>query len=123
MLTGSCNCGTVRFEVADTLRTSACHCGQCRKQSGHHWASGLAHDHAVTITGDVTWYASSDFAKRGFCPTCGSFLFWKMSSEDKISFSLGAIDGATGLRLDRHIFTASKGDYYDIADGVPQRET
>ncbi|MEX0371015.1 MAG: GFA family protein [Tateyamaria sp.] len=122
MLTGSCNCAAVTFNVEKTLRSSACHCGQCRKQSGHHWASGLADDADVTISGDVRWFASSDFAQRGFCPVCGSFLFWKMTGEDKISFSLGAIDGSTGLALDRHIFTASKGDYYDIADGVPQRE-
>ncbi|WP_299285432.1 GFA family protein [uncultured Tateyamaria sp.] len=122
MLTGSCNCKAITFEVANTIRASACHCGQCRKQSGHHWASGLAHDSDVTITGPVTWFASSRTAKRGFCPTCGCFLFWKMEGEAKISFSLGTIDGATGLRLDRHIFTADKGDYYDIADNVPQRK-
>lgn len=122
MLRGSCNCQAVTFEVRETLRSSACHCGQCRKQSGHHWASGLAFDQDVTISGDVTWFASSDFARRGFCPKCGCFLFWKMQNEDKISFSLGTIDGATGLKLDRHIFVADKGDYYDIADGVPQRE-
>ncbi|MEO0745542.1 MAG: GFA family protein [Pseudomonadota bacterium] len=123
MLSGSCNCGAVTFTVAQTHRSSACHCGQCRKQTGHHWASGLAADSDVTITGNVTWHASSDFARRGFCPVCGCFLFWKMQAEPRISFSLGAIDGDTGLRLDRHIFTASKGDYYDIADSVPQRET
>ena len=38
-----------------------------------------------------------------------------------LSFALGAIDGPTGLTLDRHIFTATKGDYYAIADGLPQR--
>ncbi|GGH27758.1 hypothetical protein SAMN05444007_104132 [Cribrihabitans marinus] len=27
---------------------------------------------------------------------------------------------ADRLRLQKHIFTADKGDYYDIADGVPQ---
>ncbi|MEO0669646.1 MAG: GFA family protein [Pseudomonadota bacterium] len=123
MLSGSCNCGAVTFTVARTQRSSACHCGQCRKQTGHHWASGLAADSDVTITGNVTWHASSGFARRGFCPVCGCFLFWKMQAEPRISFSLGAIDGDTGLRLDRHIFTASKGDYYDIADSVPQRET
>lgn len=122
MLTGSCNCKSVTFTVENVMRSSACHCGQCRKQSGHHWASGLAADNDVSISGDVRWYRSSDVAKRGFCPTCGSFLFWKMDSEPKISFSLGTIDGDTGLALDRHIFTADKGDYYDIADNVPQRE-
>jgi aspartyl-tRNA(Asn)/glutamyl-tRNA(Gln) amidotransferase subunit A len=39
---------------------------------------------------------------------------------DWTSVALGAIDGPTGLRLQRHIFVADKGDYYDIADGLPQ---
>jgi hypothetical protein len=34
--------------------------------------------------------------------------------------ALGALDGATGVQLERHIFVAEKGDYYDIADGLPQ---
>lgn len=122
MLNGSCNCGAVRFKVAAVIRCSACHCGQCRKQSGHHWASGLAADSDIEIQGEVQWFASSETAQRGFCPRCGCFLFWKKNRKPKTSFSLGCIDGTTGLHLDRHIFTADKGDYYDIADGVPQWE-
>lgn len=124
MLEGSCNCGAIRFTVdggGDSV--SACHCSQCRKQSGNYWASGYAADDRFTITGEPRWYAASATAKRGFCPTCGSFLFWKALDEGGMSFSLGAIDGPTGLSLQKHIFTAFKGDYYDIADGVPQRET
>lgn len=121
-LSGSCNCKGVTFTVAAQNRATACHCGQCRKQSGHHWASGQALRADFDITGDVRWYAASDTAKRGFCPTCGTFLFWAHNVEDTMSFSLGVIDGATGLHLQRHIFTADKGDYYDIADNVPQRE-
>jgi len=33
------------------------------------------------------------------------------------SVALGAIDGPTGLALERHIFVADKGDYYEIGDG------
>lgn len=121
MIKGSCNCKGVIFTVAPLEGTSACHCGQCRKQSGHHWASGEGKVTDFEITGEVRWFAASDMAKRGFCPTCGCFLFWKHNDEDKMSFSLGLIDGPTGLRLQRHIFVADKGDYYDIADGLPQR--
>lgn len=38
-------------------------------------------------------------------------------------FVIAAIDGPTGLTLREHIFVADKGDYYDIADGLPQRQT
>jgi hypothetical protein len=33
---------------------------------------------------------------------------------------MGAFDAPTGTRLAMHIFVAEKGDYYDIADGLPQ---
>jgi len=47
-------------------------------------------------------------------------LFWKAKCEDAISFSLGSIDGPTGLSLETHFFTGSAGDYYEISDDVPQ---
>lgn len=123
MLSGSCNCKGVTFTVTDGDQSvSACHCTQCCKQSGHHWASGYTATSNFEILGDVRWFESSGTAKCGFCPACGCFLFWKANTEDGMSFSLGAIDGPTGLKLQKHIFVADKGDYYEIADGVPQRE-
>ena len=118
---GSCLCGAVTFETkAEPQSLSVCHCSQCRKQSGHLWASAHVSDGDLAIKGDVRWFQSSNDAKRGFCPTCGSFLFWKHAADDHTSFALGAIDGPTGLKLERHIFTVDKGDYYDITDGLPQ---
>ena len=123
MTKGSCLCGDVSFETDATPEgMSACHCGQCRKQSGHVWASAHVPKSTLTITGPVKWFAASEMAERGFCPRCGSFLFWQAHDEDTISFALGAVDNPTGLRLEKHIFVADKGDYYDIADGLPQME-
>ncbi|MEO0917242.1 MAG: GFA family protein [Pseudomonadota bacterium] len=118
---GSCLCGEVSFVVtAPAEGFAVCHCTQCRKQSGHVWASAFVPDEALDVSGTPRWYQSSDKAKRGFCPTCGSFLFWKHADERHVSFSLGALDGPTQARLEKHIFTDSKGDYYDITDEVPQ---
>jgi hypothetical protein len=118
---GSCLCGAVSFQASGNASGfAACHCTQCRKQSGHVWASAHVPDDALSIDGEVRWFQSSPEAKRGFCPACGSFLFWKHDDDDHISFALGAIDGPTGAKLKKHIFTAWKGDYYDISDGVPQ---
>lgn len=125
MHTGSCLCGGVAFTFdADLTPASACHCGQCRRQSGHFWASTHVPRDKLTMTRDATlrWFAASDIAQRGFCNACGSFLFWQHRDEDHVSVSMGAIDAPTGVRLARHIFVADKGDYYDIADGLPQRD-
>ena len=123
MIEGHCLCGDITFSTdVAPQRASACHCGQCRKQSGHVWASAYVPKSALRIEGPVAWYEASPTARRGFCPRCGSFLFWAAHDEDTISFALGAFDAPTGLRLEKHIFVADKGDYYDIADGLPQQD-
>ncbi len=122
MIKGHCLCGAIRFQTsAKPQGASMCHCNQCRRQSGGIWSSAYVKEGELNITGDVRWYASSPKARRGSCPTCGSFLFWQGAGEDTISFALGAVDNPTGLALEKHIFTADKGDYYDIADDLPQK--
>ncbi len=123
MITGSCLCGAVTFSTEATPQgASMCHCTQCRKQSGGIWSSAYVPSFELAITGPVRWFEASPAAKRGFCPGCGSFLFWTAHDEDTTSFALGAVDGPTGLTLEKHIFTGSKGDYYKIADGLPQKD-
>lgn len=123
-LTGGCLCGAVRFEVEGPLAPpDACHCSQCRRQSGHYWASTNVRSSALTLHGaeELTWYASSEKVRRGFCRTCGSALLWDPIEHDVIAVAMGAFDGPTGVTLGEHIFVADKGDYYTLADGVPQK--
>ena len=124
MIKGGCLCGAVTLGVDGPLAgAAACHCSQCRKQSGHHWASTHMPRAQVRVTRDdgLKWFSASDKARRGFCGICGSFLFWDPADEDKISISMGAFDAPTGGALDRHIFVTNKGDYYKISDDLPQR--
>ncbi|MEO1314605.1 MAG: GFA family protein [Pseudomonadota bacterium] len=121
MVEGSCLCGAVRFTVNGPLRpVVACHCVQCRKTSGHYVAATSAKRADLTVHGPVAWYPSSPSARRGFCPTCGSSLFWEEDGTDQTSIHAGTLDAPTGLTLAGHIFTADKGDYYEISDDLPQ---
>jgi hypothetical protein len=118
-----CLCGAITIAVTGPLgETDACHCSQCRRQSGHYWASCDIERERVTIAGEdqLTWFQSSAKVRRGFCRTCGSALLWDAAGRSRIAIAMGAFDSPTGARLHRHIFTADKGDYYDIADGLPQ---
>ena len=126
MHNGACLCGAVTFEVAgDIPAPDACHCTACRKQSGHFFVSADVPRSALTIRGEenVRWYRSSEKARRGFCATCGASLFWDPFARDWIGLAMGAFDGPTGTRIHVHVFTAEKGDYYEIADDVPQFAT
>jgi hypothetical protein len=120
--TGGCLCGAVRYEVTGNLRpVIACHCSQCRRQSGHYAAFTAAPDSALRIraTDALAWYRASPQAQRGFCRLCGSSLFWKQDGATSTSIAGGSLDGATGLHIAEHIFCADKGDYYEISDGAP----
>lgn len=121
---GSCLCGAVRFEVACALPPpDACHCTDCRKQSGHFFVSTDVPRSAVTIHGadNLTWYFSSERVRRGFCATCGSSLFWDPVQLDWIGIGMGAFDPPTDTRIAIHVHVEDKGDYYDITDGLPQK--
>ncbi len=120
---GHCLCGAVRFRTSGKLRdVIACHCSQCRRQTGHFYAATNVQDEGLTVEGAdrVTWYRASETAGRGFCRTCGSALFWKADGSDYTSILAGAFDQPTGLKIGVHIFCADKGDYYEIADDAPQ---
>jgi len=128
MYKGSCLCGAITFEVEGELGSAdACHCLQCRKWTGHFLPGTEVPRSALTIEGseNITWYHSSKKARRGFCKTCGSSLFFDPTDKDKhdwTGISLGAFDGPTDTKLALHIFVAEKGDYYELEDGLPQNE-
>ena len=108
---GSCLCGAVRFTVSGPLRgVIYCHCTQCRKQTGHFFAATNVLTEHLAVTGEdqVTWYAASPDARRGFCATCGSTLFWKAHNYPYTSILAGAFDGDAGLVGLRHDFVADK---------------
>ena len=122
---GSCLCGAVRFTTNGPLRgVGFCHCSQCRKQTGYCYAATNVADENLRVDGSesITWYEASDFARRGFCRACGSALFWKPREGAYTSVLAGLFDPPSGLKGECHIFVADKGDFYEIADDLPQFE-
>lgn len=118
--TGSCLCGAVRYRTNGALRpVIACHCQQCRKTSGHHVAATSVVRDSLTVEGAVTWYASSPTARRGFCGTCGSNLFWDGAGANMSIFA-GTLDGQPALRTAGHIYCDDKGSYYELTDDLPK---
>ena len=125
VISGSCECRNMKFEIQGQIPDAvACHCSQCRKTSGHVWASVLVPDEQFTLLSDDTlkWRCSSEFANRGFCTECGSRLFYKHNEEKSIAVAAGTLDPPSGLGFDRHIFVKDKGDYYQIPENERQIE-
>ncbi|WP_183929119.1 GFA family protein [Rhizobium mongolense] len=121
--TGGCACGAVRFmSKSKPGPVVACHCSQCRRQTGLYYASCDVSLDSLTIEGksSIRWYRSSETAERGFCANCGSALFWQRKGSPEVSVMAGAFNLPSGLSFGYHIYCADKGDFYEINDGAPQ---
>lgn len=122
--TGRCLCGAVRYKVEGPLRdVLECHCSMCRRIHGHIGAYSAAPKTSLALVDDsgLKWFRSSDKARRGFCGTCGSTLFWDPLHKDYIAIAAGTLDRPTGLRTVLQIHVADAGDYYTVRDDIPQR--
>ena len=116
----SCLCGSVKFEVTGRLRdVVACHCIQCRKQTGNYMsATGCAEDDlSLTSEAGLAWYESTPGYRRGFCSICGSTLFWKAVTSERIAIAAGVFDSPLGVAFKGHIYCDYAGDYYEITGG------
>jgi hypothetical protein len=121
--TGGCLCGKLRFETVGPRRDVIfCHCSQCRRHSGLYYAATSVGAAALSLTGgeNLTWFAASDFAKRGFCRLCGTHLFWKPNDEERYAILAGAFDDPASLKPGYHICTEGRAGFYQITDGLPQ---
>ena len=72
MLTGSCLCKSIRFEISGThSKVIVCHCSLCRKTSGSSSAAYI-----VIGYDELTWLSGQELVKSGpkhsFCRECGA---------------------------------------------------
>ena len=118
---GGCDCGAVRYTASGRMRDVViCHCGQCRRTSGHVAAFTGTHKKFLSFDEDrgLKWYASSDHARRGFCGECGSSLFWDVLDGKGIGIAAGSLDTPTGLKTLAEIFVGGRSDYYELTPGI-----
>lgn len=128
MLTGSCLCGGVQYEIDGGLpAVTNCHCSLCRKMSGSAFASG-----ATISTSSFRFVAGEELLKewesspgnhRIFCGRCGSPLIKKKDKDpEHVRFRPGTLDSDPGVKISKHMHVRSKAPWVDIDDGLPQTE-
>jgi len=121
---GGCLCGGVAYVGRGVPGVQECHCSLCNRWCGGPF-NAVLFPAGVEITKDDTlsWYASSAWAQRGFCTTCGSDLFWK--SGDAMAAALGTLDDYSDLPgpMKQHIFWDQKPPAISVGDDAPKIET
>ena len=120
-ITGGCHCGNIWFEGKGALgAVHVCHCDDCARWSG---GPSISVDFAdgIEINGKVAWYQSSERGERGFCPKCGSALFYRLQDKSYINVAVGQLDNRAAIEtIDSHIFIDRKPGFYDFSDTAPR---
>ena len=125
MHSGSCLCGTVRYEIRGDLGAAFyCHCSLCRKASGSAFAANVVvegEDFAI-VAGDeaIGRHRSSATLVREFCTRCGSPLVSRRDGITQVRVRMGTLDTPHAHGPGAHIFVASKADWFEIHDTLPQ---
>ncbi|MEL6572737.1 MAG: GFA family protein [Pseudomonadota bacterium] len=82
ILRGHCLCGAVQFTLEGPSNwVGHCHCDSCRRATSSPMTTWIGQqDGRWTLTGRrPTVFASSPGQQRGFCPSCGSQVFYRSS--------------------------------------------
>lgn len=68
---------------------------------------------------NIATYQSSEWAERGFCRTCGSNLFWRLTMDGPMkgmmSLGAGTLDSYEGLTFANEVYIDAKPDAYAFA--------
>lgn len=125
-LRGACECGAVRYRVADAFLYAAnCHCSRCRASTGAAFKpfAGIEREQLeVTEGGDRLLVFGDDDLNHTRCGTCGSLLYSVVRDGAYVHVALGSLVDAPAIRPTKHIFVGSKAPWFEITDDLPQAE-
>jgi hypothetical protein len=126
MLVGKCECGVVRYQVADTFLYAAnCHCSRCRAATGSAFKAFAGIERKkLEITegmGSLLVFGGDELNDTR-CGKCGSLLFSVVRTGDYVHVAMGSLVDAPSIRPREHIFVGSKAPWFEITDDLPQAE-
>jgi hypothetical protein len=123
-LAGQCECGAVRYTVADEFRYAMnCHCSRCRAATGSAFkpSAGIEREKLdITEGRDALLVHGKEDLNDTRCAACGSLLFSVVRDGAYVHVALGSLVDAPSMRPTKHIFVGSKAPWFEITDDLPQ---
>ncbi|MBL0730461.1 GFA family protein [Piscinibacter sp. HJYY11] len=124
--TARCLCGGISLRLEGELAPiQICHCSQCRQAQGGAFAANIPVDaskvHVDSGTELMSEYEATPGKKRVFCRRCGSPIYSARENlPGVLRIRAGLITEPLAARPGFHMHVASKANWYEIHDGLPQ---
>lgn len=124
MITGSCLCGKVKYEISGKVGDIVhCHCQTCRKAHSSAFSSVAAvNDADFKLSGreQLNVYESSKGKHRYFCSNCGTQIYAKREATEHIILRLGSLDSDPKSNEKNHIWVSQKASWYSLHSEIPE---
>jgi len=124
MITGSCLCGSVKYEISGEVGDIVhCHCQTCRKAHGSAFSSvASVQDKHFQISGEnhLKSYESSKGKHRYFCSNCGTQVYAKRENTSHVILRLGSLDSDIDSIEKEHIWVSQKASWYNLDSKLPE---
>lgn len=118
-----CLCGACRFELDGPHNwVGHCHCESCRRATASPMTTWIGHPNGQWRSTGATpaEYESSPGTKRGFCPTCGSPLFFRATRyPEEMHFYAALLTDPNAVTPQRHYHADERLSWLLLADGLP----
>ncbi|MAM62683.1 MAG: aldehyde-activating protein [Maritimibacter sp.] len=105
MISCTCLCGAVRFEIARPEKLNDCNCSACRRYSPLWGYSPPAEARFLQGEGTTIGYARGEKSLAfHHCPTCGCLTHWQGLTDGNRAFNLRLADNPAdieGIRIRR----------------------
>jgi hypothetical protein len=119
---GGCLCGAVRYQASPAHRDGYyCHCRMCQLAFGNTRAAfvNVRKDEVRWTRSAPAYYASSRFARRGFCAQCGTPLSFEYLDSERMDLSAGSLDEPSAFKPTAHFAIESRIAAWHADDALP----
>ncbi|WP_028886822.1 GFA family protein [Teredinibacter turnerae] len=124
MITGSCCCGAVKFELTEKpSMLGMCHCSRCRKVGASSLAFVKAENFQITVGRDKISVFKAELPykyDRCFCSACGTALGEVLSEMESFPINANCIDTEIEIENKFHEFVSEKPSWFKIGDSAKQ---
>ena len=120
-ISGRCMCGAVRWSHdGPVTRRLACHCTDCQRATSAPFTAFIGLEPAgLTWQGAPNHYESSPGTFRGFCPVCGTRLYFRSAKwPGEIHLHAATLADGHAYSPDRHVKCADSPGWLHLGDDL-----
>ena len=124
-LAGRCMCRAVTWTYSGEItRNLVCHCTDCQRATSAPLTAFLGMKlEQLSWAGEIVHYESSPDIFRGFCPSCGTRLYFRSDKwPNEIHVHAATMADPSQYRPDAQTFVGSKAEWLDRLNSIPAHD-